>query len=127
MDSAIVRRHDSLGVHSLDRFVFTVPDIDVAQRFYDAFGLRTVRDGDRLDLYAHGSEHCWGTIVGNGQPKKLAYVSFAAYDDDFDRLAARFRERGGVEPHPLSDGRGAWTRDADGTPVQLVAGAKVSP
>ena len=96
MDSAIVRRHDSLGVHSLDRFVFTVPDIDVAQRFYDAFGLRTVRDGARVDLYAHGSAHCWGTIVGNGQPKKLAYVAFAAYDDDFDRLAARFAERGGV-------------------------------
>lgn len=127
MDSAIIRRHDSLGVHSLDRFVFTVPDVGEAQRFYDAFGLRTVRDRDRVDLYAHGSPHCWGTIIGNGQPKRLAYVAFAAYDDDFDRLAARFRERGSIEPHSLSDGRGAWTRDADGTPVQLVAGAKVSP
>jgi catechol 2,3-dioxygenase-like lactoylglutathione lyase family enzyme len=127
MDSAIVRRPNALGVHSLDRFVFTVPDVGVAQRFYDAFGLRTVRDGDRLDLYAHGSPHCWGTIVGNGRPKRLAYVSFAAYDDDFDRLAARFRARGDGEPHPLSDGRGTWTRDADGTPVQLVAGTKVTP
>jgi catechol 2,3-dioxygenase-like lactoylglutathione lyase family enzyme len=127
MDSAIVRRKDALGVHSLDRFVFTVPDVSVAERFYGTFGLRTVRDGPRLDLCTDASPHCWGTVIGNGQPKKLQYLSFAAYDDDFDRIAARFRARGSVEPHPLSDGRGTWTRDADGTPVQLVAGAKVSP
>lgn len=127
MDSAIVRRPHALGVHSLDRFVFTVPDVAVAQRFYDAFGLRTVRDGDRLDLYAEGSPHCWGTVVGNGAPKRLAYLSFAAYDDDFERLAARCRERGAQAPHPLADGRGAWTRDADGNPVQLVAAPRVLP
>lgn len=126
MDSGIVRRKDCVGVHSLDRFVFTVPDAGAAQRFYDAFGLRTIRDGRRVDLCTDGS-HCWGSVVENGQPKKLAYLSFAAYEDDFDRLAARFRERGSVEPHPLSDGGGAWTRDADGTPVQLVIGPKVSP
>ena len=127
MDSGIVRRQNALGVHSLDRFVFTVPALDAAQRFYEAFGLRFVRDGPRLDLYAADSPHCWASVVENAQPKKLAYLSFAAYDDDFERLAARFRERGAGEPHPLSDGRGAWARDADGTPVQLVAGPKVSP
>ena len=32
--SAATRRAGTLGVHSLDRFVFTVPELDVAERFY---------------------------------------------------------------------------------------------
>jgi catechol 2,3-dioxygenase-like lactoylglutathione lyase family enzyme len=121
-----LRRPDALGVHSLDRFVFSVPDIDVAERFYSAFGLDVRRDGNRLDLRVYGNAHCWGSVVANGQPKKLQYVCFSAYDDDFDALAARFARAGAAPAHPLSDGRGVWTRDADGTPVQLVAGPKVS-
>jgi catechol 2,3-dioxygenase-like lactoylglutathione lyase family enzyme len=127
MDAPIVRRKDALGVHSLDRFAFTVPDIAAAEDFFAAFGLCALRDGTRLDLATDASSHCWGTVVANGRPKKLAYLSFAAYDDDFDRLAARFAAHASVDAHPLSGGDGAWTRDADGTPVQLVAGPKVSP
>ena len=122
-----LRRPDTLGVHSLDRFSFSVPDIGIAERFYRAFGLDARRDGNRLDLRVAGDPHCWGSVVGNDQPKRLQYLSFSAYDGDFDALAQRFRAAGRCEPHPLSDGRGAWTRDPDGTPVQLVAGARVSP
>jgi catechol 2,3-dioxygenase-like lactoylglutathione lyase family enzyme len=124
--AAPLRRPNALGVHSLDRFVFSVPDIDVAERFYRAFGLDVRRDGNRLDLHVHANAHCWGSVFASGQPKKLQYVCFSAYDDDFDALAARFARAGVTSPHPLSDGRGVWTRDADGTPVQLVAGPKVS-
>ena len=124
---APLRRPNTLGVHSLGRFAVTVPDIGVAERFYRTFGLDVQREGNRLDLRAPDHPHCWASIFGNGQPKKLQYLSFSAYDDDFDALAERFRAVGACEPHPLSDGRGVWTRDADGTPVQLVAGAKVSP
>jgi len=122
-----VRREHALGVHSLDRFVFTVPDVAPAEAFYREFGLDVRRDGDRLDLYTHGHPHCWGTLHGNGQPKRLQYLRFAAYADDFDALARRMREAGACDPHPLSDGEGAWTRDADGVPVQVVVGPKVSP
>jgi catechol 2,3-dioxygenase-like lactoylglutathione lyase family enzyme len=115
-----------LGVHSLDRFVFSVPDLDVAERFYRSFGLDVRRDGNRLDLCTRDSDHCWGSLFANGRPKKLQYLRFSAYDDDFDALAARFRSAGNGDPHPLSDGSGAWTHDPDGTPVQLVAGRKVS-
>lgn len=123
----LLRRPDTLGVHSLDRFTFSVPDIGIAERFYRAFGLDVGRDASRLDLRVRGDAHCWGSVVGNGEPKKLQYLSFAAYADDFDALAQRFRAAGACAPHPLSDGRGTWTRDPDGTPVQLVAGPKVSP
>jgi len=120
------RRPDTLGVHSLDRFVFSVPDLDTAERFYTSFGLDARRDANRLDLLARDSAHCWGSVFANGQPKKLQYLRFSAYDDDFDALAARLRSAGSCDPHPLSDGAGVWTRDPDGTPVQLVAGPKVS-
>jgi hypothetical protein len=40
-----------LGVHSLDRFVFTVPELGEAERFYSTFGLDVRRSGQRLDLH----------------------------------------------------------------------------
>jgi catechol 2,3-dioxygenase-like lactoylglutathione lyase family enzyme len=123
---ALLRRPNTLGVHSLDRFVVTVPDIAAAERFYRAFGLDARRDGRVLDLYVHGGDHCWGRVVENGEPKRLQYLSFSAYDDDYEALAERIRAAGACEPHPLSDGRGTWTRDPDGTPVQLIEGPKVS-
>ena len=121
------RRSNALGAHSLNRFVFTVPDLAPAETFYRSFGLDARRDGNRLDLYAHGHPHCWGSVFANGQPKRLQYLSFAAYADDFDALAQRVRSAGAADPHSLSDGQGVWTRDADGTPIQVVVGPKVSP
>jgi hypothetical protein len=121
------RRRNALGVHSLNGFVFTVPDLAPAEAFYRSFGLDARRDGNRLDLYTHGHPHRWGSVYANGAPKRLQYVSFAAYPDDFDALTQRLRSAGAADPHPLSDGQGVWTRDADGTSIQVVAGPKVSP
>jgi catechol 2,3-dioxygenase-like lactoylglutathione lyase family enzyme len=125
--SAPARRSNALGIHSLNRFVFSVPDVAEAERFYRAFGLDVRRDGDRIDLRTFGNPQCWGSVYGDGRPKRLQYVSFSAYDQDVDALARRMRANGTCEPHPLSDGTGAWTRDPDGTPIQVVAGPKVSP
>ena len=125
--STMPRRSNALGVHSLNRFVFTVPDLAPAEEFYRSFGLDVRREGNRLDLHTHGHPHCWGSVYANGQPKRIQYLSFAAYADDFDALAARVRSAGACDPHPLSDGQGAWTRDADGTAIQVVVGPKVSP
>ena len=57
------RRVGALGVHSVNRFVFTVPDLNTAQAFYTAFGLDVRRIDNRLDLYTFGSPHCWGSRV----------------------------------------------------------------
>src|SRR5882672_10614545 len=124
--AAPLRRRDALGVHSIDRFVFTVPVLADAERFYRAFGLDARRVGDRLDLYAHGHPHCWGSLFENGQPKKLQYLRFGAYPEDLEALAQRIRAAGSCAPHPLSDGEGLWIRDPDGTPIQVVVGPKVS-
>jgi len=121
------RRPNALGVHSLNRFVFSVPELDAAERFYRAFGLDVRRSGNRLDLHTHGHPHCWGSLYANGQPKKIQYLSFGAYEDDFDAIARRVAAHGTAPPHPLSDGTGAWTVDADGTSIQVVVAPKVSP
>src|SRR4051812_1674850 len=36
--------HTAVGVHSLDQFVLTVPDLASAQRFYGSFGLDVRED-----------------------------------------------------------------------------------
>jgi len=122
-----LRRKDALGIHSLNRFVFSVPDLGPAEQFYDAFGLDVRREGNRLDLRTHGNAHCWGSVHGGAAAKRLQYLSFSAYDDDLEALSRRVEARGACEPHPLSDGRGIWIRDPDGTPLQVVAGPKVTP
>ena len=122
------RQGRGAAVHSVDRFVFSVPDLDEALRFYTAFGLAARREGERLDLYAHGHPHCWASIHAGGAAKKLQYISFGVHADDLAILRERIARAGmGCEPHPLSDSAGLWLRDPDGTPLQLVVAPKVSP
>ena len=52
--SAIARREGVTAVHSLDHFVFSVPDLDEAERFYGDFGLDVRRRDDHLDLFTAG-------------------------------------------------------------------------
>ncbi len=126
---AMPRRNGVTAVHSLDRFVFTVPDLDEAQRFYSEFGLDARRDGERLDLYTHGHPHRWGSIFGAPGPKKLQYLRFGVYAEDFERLAQCIERTGAprIAGHPLGDDGGIWTRDPDGNVVQVVTADKVSP
>jgi catechol 2,3-dioxygenase-like lactoylglutathione lyase family enzyme len=127
--NAAKRRRDVTAVHSLHRFVFSVPDLAVAERFYTEFGLDVRRDGKRIDLYTFGMPHCWGSVFEAPGRKKLQYLSFGAYEDDLPALLQRL-DRSGIArtaPHPLSDGKGVWVRDSDGNAVQVLAAGKVSP
>ena len=124
-----IKRPNALAIHSVRQFAFTVPDLDQAEHFYQTFGLRTERHGQRLDLYAHGHPHRWGQVFANGEPKRIAFLSLGAYAEDLDALRERAVRLGHalVEPHPLSDGQGFWLRDPDGTAIQVVACDKLSP
>ena len=129
LSQALPRRSGVTAVHSLDRFVFTVPDLDEAERFYSEFGLDARRDGQRLDLYTHGHSHCWASIFAAPGRKKLQYLRFGVYAEDFEPLVQRIERTGSprLEGHPLGEKGGIWTRDPDGNVVQVVAAAKVSP
>ena len=122
------RRPGELGVHSLDHFHFSVPDLAVAQNFYSEFGLDMQAGGDKLGMRTFGHPHTWGTI-GEGSRKKLGYLSFGAYEDDIDRFAERLRAMGiaRLDPPPGVESNGLWFHDHDGTPVEIKAAAKSSP
>lgn len=124
-----VRRSRVTAVHSIDRFAISVPELGAARRFYSAFGLDVRDDPGGLALYTHGGGHCWATVHESGRPKRLEYLSFGAYPEDVDALAARARAQGvaTADPHPLAQRPGLWLRDPDGIAVQVVAADKVTP
>ena len=56
------RRPDTLAAHSLQRFVFSVPDLCEAAKFYRTFGLDVREVDGHLDLHAFGHPHRWGSV-----------------------------------------------------------------
>ena len=87
--SKTIKRPNTLAIHSVRQFAFTVPDLKVAEHFYQTFGLRTERHGQPLDLYTHGHPHRWGQVFEQGQAKKIAFLSLGCYAEDFEGLKAR--------------------------------------
>jgi catechol 2,3-dioxygenase-like lactoylglutathione lyase family enzyme len=125
---SVVSRTAFPAVHSIERVVFTVPDIDAAEKFYNAFGLDVKRFGQQIDLYTHGHPHCWMTVIANGLPKALQYISFGIHARDEAPFRTRIDASGlGCEAHPLARPGGIWLRSPDGVPIQLVVAVKVSP
>src|SRR3954467_6450938 len=106
------RRPGELGVHSLDRFNFAVPDLAAAQTFYSSFGLQVKEQDGALDLHTHGHPHCWGSVV-EGPRKKLQFISFGAFEDDLPRFRARLDHLriARIEPPPEARSNGIWFRD----------------
>ena len=122
-----LRRHGAVGIHSVNRFVFTVPRLEEALRFYSTFGLDVRHVDDRLELYTYGSAHHWGTVFEGGERKCLQFMSFGVYEEDLGAIEQRLTGAETIEPHALSNGEGLWIRDPEGTPLQIVVGPKMSP
>ena len=126
------RRGAVNAVHSVDRFVFTVPDLAEAERFYRTFGLDVRRETsphrEALSLRTFGNPHVWGLIHQAPGIKQLQYVSFGIFEEDEPVFAERIRQRGiGIDAHPLGEARGLWLRGPDGLAIQLVVAEKVAP
>lgn len=122
------RRQGVLGVHSLDHFTFSVPDLNVAKKFYEAFGLDVRKEGVGLALYTFGHPHRWG-VIEQGPEKKLRYLSFGVYEDDMPRFRDHFAKLGIKEiagPEGLQS-NGIWIMSPDGLPLELRVADKCSP
>ncbi len=138
------RRANTIAVHSVDRFVFSVPDLAEAKRFYDAFGLDVREEGESLTLRTFdkvrgdmagggtsngGGGHVWAQVFQGGTKRKFEYVTFGIYPEDeaafVQRIAASGLQR---EAHPLAARKGGiWFTAQDGLVVQLLVAPKVSP
>ena len=70
----------------------------------------------------------WGRI-GEGPAKRLTYVSFGAYPEDLEGLAARLKQNGvpQLDSPDGFDSNGVWFRDPDGTLIEMRVAEKSSP
>ncbi|MNM45067.1 Iron-dependent extradiol dioxygenase [compost metagenome] len=111
------------GVHSIDHYALLVPSLADAQAFFANFGLGVGETPDGLDLTA-ADGHRWARVLP-GRNKRLAYLSFSCFAEDYAALreqaeaaGARFEE---------GDGEGFWLRDPDGNLLQVKVGTKHMP
>lgn len=122
-----MKRAGAVGVHSISRFAFSVPDLEDAKRFYSVFGLDVRGSGERLDLYTFGHPHCWASVFANGARKRLEYVSYGVFAEDLGLLTQRVDHLGlRCDPHPHGESEALWLRDPDGVPTQLVVAPQVA-
>lgn len=126
---AAIKRPGVIAVHSLDRFAFSVPKLGEAKAYFTNFGLDVREVGNRIDLYTFGHPHRWGSVFESGKKKKIEYLSFGVYAEDFEPLRRQIEKKGIkiVDPHPLVDQQGFWLRDPEGVMVQVVVAEKSSP
>jgi catechol 2,3-dioxygenase len=121
------KRNDEVGIHSLDKFTLEVPDLDVANKFYSAFGLDVHRTADALSLRTFGHDHVWG-VIKKGPRKRLGHVTFGAYREDMPVFRRRLAEYGITpEASPAGSEDAIWFRDPVGMLVELRVAPKSSP
>ena len=121
------KRPGELGVHSLDHFSVQVPKMSVAENFYSAFGLDLKADGNRLGLTTFGNPHRWGLLT-EGPSKKLKYISFACFEEDFQEIRNRVEKCTRLlDPPPGFDSDGFWFADPDGILIEVKTAEKSSP
>lgn len=116
-----------LGVHSLDRFTLTVPDLTKAQAFHDAFGLVTA-DRDRgLALRTDAYNQDWALLV-EGDTKRMHHMSFGCFEDDLEPLKRRIEGEGVqlLDAPAGFESNGIWFRDHDGQLVEVKVAPKTS-
>lgn len=116
------------AVHSVDEFVITVPDLDVAQHFYRSFGLDVRLEGPGLGLYTFGHPHRWGRVLP-GERKRLLWLSLGIYAADQAAFEDRFKRLGiaSVDAPSQADDGGIWISGPDNLPIQLRIANKCSP
>jgi catechol 2,3-dioxygenase len=117
-----------LAAHSLAEHALSVPDLDEARRFYEAFGLEVRAEGEGLGLYTFGHPHRWARLLP-GERKRLLWLSLGIHAHDLARWERRLADAGvaAVDAPPGADPGGRWLRGPDGVRLQLIVGPKVSP
>ncbi len=126
--SADINPTGRLGVHSVDRLVFSAPDLKVAEHFYTTFGLSSHDELHGFGLSTRDSPHRPVSVI-EGKRKSLHHVRFGAFENDLPAFAARLQARAvtRVDPPAGFGSNGLWFLDPDGTLIEVAAAAKSSP
>ncbi len=122
------KRPGELGVHSLDHFALSVPDLKVAHNFYSNFGLDVPEESNGLGMYVQGAPHRWG-IINEGPKKRLSHISFGIFEEDLPAFRKRVQELRIKELDPPKglESNGLWVNDYDGNLIELRVAEKSSP
>ena len=110
-----------LYVQYLAGYGLEVPDLDVAEKFYQAFGLTSVRKPDVVELNSSGEAGPDIVVVKGGQQKRLHHLSFAVLEADLPRFDEHLKSLG-VAPVSPPFGQirpGLWFQDPWGTWINL--------
>jgi len=129
------RREGVLAVHSVDEFVFSVPDLAAAVHYYENFGLRVKQESFKgqpsLGLYTEQHSHRWGRVLTGGDRKRLQWMTFGIYPEDLERFKSHIHHCGVKEIAPLdpesSNHHCIWFLHPDGLPLQVRVAEKTSP
>ncbi|TAM44956.1 MAG: metapyrocatechase [Burkholderiaceae bacterium] len=117
-----------LAVHSVDEFVFSVPDLAQARHFYSSFGLDVRNEDGALALYTFAHPHRWARVLP-GADKRLLWLSLGVHAEDAPRFERHLRERQVVriDAPPGAEAGGIWLQGPDGLALQLRVAPKSSP
>jgi catechol 2,3-dioxygenase-like lactoylglutathione lyase family enzyme len=110
-------------ISGLHHYALRVPDLAVADSFLQDFGLETADAAGSLVARCPGrGQDQVRLIEGGGAAKQLHYVSFTVQPGTLDALRESLERDGTpvIEPPAGAPEEGLWTRDPDGTPVQLL-------
>ncbi len=123
-----MKRPNVLAVHSIDHFALEVPDLEVARRFYEAFGLDVRDEEGGLALYTAGHSHCWGRLF-KAAAKRLHYISFGIFTDDELAFSTHLDTLGAkrISAPAGANAAGIWFEGFDGLPLNIRVGEKCSP
>jgi catechol-2,3-dioxygenase len=116
---------ETLRVEYLAGYGLEVPNVDVAEKFYTAFGLTADNDGSALKL--HSRQSCPAEmVIVKGAEKRLHHLSFAVKPEDLSRFAEHLKSIGTkvVSPPFGALREGLWFQDPWGTWVNLVPVAR---
>ena len=127
-DAVLGKKIGIRAVHSVDRVVFSVPELVAANSFYSDFGLDVVAADGKLHLKTFDHPHIWAEIIQADVPKRLQFVRFGIFAEDEAYFAKKISDSGlATTPHPLGSKDSIWLKGPDGFPIQLVVADKVSP
>jgi catechol 2,3-dioxygenase-like lactoylglutathione lyase family enzyme len=129
------RRSGVLAIHSVDEFVFSVPDLKEAIHYYESFGLvvkpERLNNEPCLGLYTDHHHHRWARIIETGTKKRLQWVTYGVYAEDLEPFRAHLKDCSVEFCSALdqdSSGDGCiWFKHPDGLTLQLRVAEKTSP